>query len=44
MLAVVADSTRDETLRQVGIDRARGLVAALATDADKLFVLLSVSL
>jgi voltage-gated potassium channel len=41
MLAVSADSTRDETLRQVGIDRARGLVAALATDADNLFVLLS---
>src|SRR5205823_12083109 len=41
MLAVNADSTRDETLRLVGIDRARGLVAALATDADNLFVLLS---
>jgi voltage-gated potassium channel len=41
MLAVVADSTRDDTLRQVGIERARGLVAALATDADNLFVLLS---
>ena len=41
ILAVAADSTRDETLRQVGIDRARGLVAALATDADNLFVLLS---
>jgi voltage-gated potassium channel len=41
MLAVMADSTRDETLRQLGIDRARGLVAALATDADNLFVLLS---
>ena len=41
MLAVAADSTRDETLRQVGIDRARGLVAALSTDADNLFVLLS---
>ncbi|HWC95775.1 MAG TPA: potassium channel protein [Candidatus Sulfopaludibacter sp.] len=41
MLAVAADATRDETLRQVGIDRARGLVAALATDADNLFVLLS---
>jgi voltage-gated potassium channel len=41
MLAVVADSTRDETLRDVGIDHARGLVAALATDADNLFVLLS---
>jgi voltage-gated potassium channel len=41
MLAVAADSTHDESLRQVGIDRARGLVAALATDADNLFVLLS---
>jgi voltage-gated potassium channel len=41
MLAVSADSTQDEALRQVGIDRARGLVAALATDADNLFVLLS---
>src|SRR6516162_6282120 len=41
MLAVAADSTRDETLHEVGIDRARGLVAALATDADNLFVLLS---
>ena len=41
LLAVVADATRDDMLRQVGIDRARGLVAALATDADNLFVLLS---
>jgi voltage-gated potassium channel len=41
MLAVVADATRDDTLRHAGIERARGLVAALATDADNLFVLLS---
>jgi len=41
MLAVAADATRDETLHQVGIERARGLVAALSTDADNLFVLLS---
>ena len=41
MLAVAADATHDDTLRQVGIDRARGLVAALSTDADNLFVLLS---
>jgi voltage-gated potassium channel len=41
LLAVSADSTRDDTLRQVGIDRARGLVGALATDADNLFLLLS---
>jgi voltage-gated potassium channel len=41
ILAVAADSTRDETLRRVGIEHARGLVTALATDADNLFVLLS---
>jgi len=41
LLAVAADATHDETLRQVGIERARGLVTALATDADNLFVLLS---
>src|SRR6185369_6628593 len=41
MLAANADSTRDDTLREVGIERARGLVAALATDADNLFVMLS---
>jgi len=41
MLAVAADATHDDSLRQVGVDRARGLVAALATDADNLFVLLS---
>src|SRR5580693_6812201 len=32
-LAVAADSTSDDTLREVGIDRARGLVAALSSDA-----------
>jgi voltage-gated potassium channel len=41
MLAVTADSTRDETLKEVGVERARGLVSALATDADNLFVVLS---
>ncbi|HXJ43667.1 MAG TPA: TrkA family potassium uptake protein, partial [Bryobacteraceae bacterium] len=41
MNILVADSTRDESLRQAGIARARGLVSALATDADNLFVILS---
>jgi len=41
MLAVAADSTRDETLRAVSVERARGLICALATDADNLFVILS---
>lgn len=41
MLAVLADATRDEFLRDVGIERAKGLIATLATDADNLFVVLS---
>jgi len=41
MLAVHADSTRDETLQEVRVTRAKGLIAALATDADNLFVILS---
>ncbi|HLN00965.1 MAG TPA: potassium channel protein [Bryobacteraceae bacterium] len=41
MLAVTADSTRDETLRSVRVGNARGLISALATDADNLFVILS---
>lgn len=41
MLAVQADSTRDETLRDVQIESARGVIAALSTDADNLFLTLS---
>jgi voltage-gated potassium channel len=41
MLAMEADSTLDQTLVDAGIARARGLVAALATDADNLFLILS---
>jgi voltage-gated potassium channel len=41
MLAVAADANRDEVLRDVGIERARGLIATLATDADNLFLILS---
>jgi voltage-gated potassium channel len=41
MLAVQADSTLDETLHAVGVTKARGLIAALGTDADNLFVILS---
>jgi voltage-gated potassium channel len=41
MIAVLADATRDETLREVGIERAEGLIATLASDADNLFVTLS---
>ena len=41
LTALEADCTRDETLREAGIMRARGLVAALASDADNLFLVLS---
>ena len=41
MLALTADSTRDQTLLDAGVARARGLVAALGTDSDNLFVILS---
>ncbi|CAN5668544.1 potassium channel protein [soil metagenome] len=38
---VVGDATQDATLRDAGIERAQALVAALADDADNLFVTLS---
>jgi voltage-gated potassium channel len=41
MLAVVADATRDDYLREAGVLRARGLVAALPSDAENLFIILS---
>jgi voltage-gated potassium channel len=42
MAAIRADATQDETLREAGVERARGFIAALATDADNVFVILSV--
>ncbi|HTA68124.1 MAG TPA: NAD-binding protein [Bryobacteraceae bacterium] len=41
MLAVLADATNDETLRDSGVLRAKGLIATLSSDADNLFVILS---
>ena len=41
MPAMRADATRDESLREAGVERARGFIAALATDADNVFVILS---
>lgn len=41
MLAVLADATDDETLREAGVMRAKGLIATLQSDADNLFVILS---
>ena len=41
MLAVYADASRDDVLREVGIERAKGLIATLSSDADNLFVILT---
>ncbi len=41
MLAVVADATHDDSLREVGVLRASGLIAALPSDAENLFIILS---
>lgn len=41
VIATLGDSTLDEHLRAVGISRAKGLIAALATDADNLFLVIS---
>jgi voltage-gated potassium channel len=35
------DSTRDETLREVGLADAKGLIATLGSDADNLFLVIS---
>jgi voltage-gated potassium channel len=41
VLAVEADASREDVLRRVGIDRARGLVAAVGTDAENVYAVLS---
>ena len=41
LFAVLGDCTQDDTLRDVGILHAKGIIAALQTDADNLFLTLS---
>jgi voltage-gated potassium channel len=40
-LAVEGDASREETLRRLGIERARGLVAAVGTDAENVYAVLT---
>ena len=40
-MAVEADASREDVLRKVGIDRARGLIAAVGTDAENVYTVLS---
>ncbi|GBE37129.1 voltage-gated potassium channel Kch [bacterium BMS3Bbin07] len=38
---VYGDATKDDILRQAGIEKARGLISVLSTDAQNLYVVLS---
>jgi voltage-gated potassium channel len=40
-LAVEGDASREETLRHLAIERARGLVAAVGTDAENVYAVLT---
>src|SRR5207253_6157763 len=40
-LAVEADASREEVLKRVGIARARGLIAAVGTDAENVYAVLT---
>lgn len=40
-LAVAADASREDVLIRVGIHRARGLIAAVSTDAENVYTVLS---
>lgn len=41
MLSIRGDATKDEVLKETGIERARGLISVLSTDAENLYVVLS---
>ena len=40
-LGVEADASREDVLKRVGIERARGLIAAVGTDAENVYAVLS---
>ncbi len=40
-LTIKGDATNDDTLREAGIERAKSIVPALASDADNLFIVIS---
>jgi voltage-gated potassium channel len=44
LLAVAADSSNEDVLKRVGIERARGLIAAVGTDAENVYTVLSARL
>jgi voltage-gated potassium channel len=40
-LAIEADASREDVLKRAGIERARGLIAAVGTDAENVYAVLS---
>lgn len=40
-LTIVGDSTKEETLKQAGIDVAKGLISVITSDADNVYVTLT---
>jgi voltage-gated potassium channel len=40
-LHILADATSDEVLKEAGIERARGLISAVGSDSDNVFITLS---
>ena len=40
-IGVEGDASRDDVLRRVGIERARGMIAAVGTDAENVYAVLS---
>jgi voltage-gated potassium channel len=43
-IAVSADATSEEVLKRVGIERARGLISAVGTDAENVYIVLTARL
>jgi voltage-gated potassium channel len=41
MFYVIGDATHDEALKSAGIEKAKGIIAALGNDADNLYICLS---
>jgi voltage-gated potassium channel len=41
MMVIAADASHDETLREAGVMQAKGLIAALPSDAENTFIILS---
>jgi voltage-gated potassium channel len=43
-LAIAGDATTEDVLKRAGVDRARGLIAAVGTDAENVYIVLTARL